>query len=63
MKGGNFNNFKIIIVAYLVITGFIIYKIYQIYKYGFVGYAKKRIEKRQRRADNLKNLVDDLNYN
>ena len=63
MKGGNLNNFKIIIVAYLVITGFIIYKIYQIYKYGFVGYAKKRIEKRQRRADNLKNLVDDLNYN
>jgi len=63
MKGGNLNNFKIIIVVYLVLTGFIIYKIYQIYRYGFVGYAKKRMEKRQRRADKLKNYVDDLQYN
>ena len=64
MRGEFSNTFKIVIVTYLVITGFfIIYKIYQIYKYGFVGYAKKRIEKRQRRADNLKNFVDDLHYN
>ena len=60
MKGGNFNNFNIIIVIYLTLTGFIIYKIY---KYGFVGYAKRRMEKRQRRADKLKNYVNNLEYN
>lgn len=54
------NFFKIVIVIYLALTGLIIYKIY---KYGFVGYAKKRMEKRQRRADNLKNYVNDLHYN
>jgi hypothetical protein len=60
MKGGNLNNFKIIIVVYLVLTGFIIYKIY---KYGFAGYAKRRMEKRQIRVDKLKNYVGDLQYN
>jgi hypothetical protein len=55
MKGGNLNNFKIVIGIYLALTGFIIY---QIYKYGFVGYTKRRMEKRQRRADNLKNLLE-----
>ena len=56
MKGGNLNNFKIIIVVYLVLTGFIIYKIY---KYGFAGYAKRRMEKRQRKADKLKEILNN----
>jgi hypothetical protein len=60
MKGGDLNNFKMIIFVYLTLTGFFIYKIYQ---YGFVGYAKRRMEKRQIRADKLKNYVNDLNYN
>ena len=60
MKGGDLNNFKMIIFVYLALTGFFIYKIY---RYGFVGYAKKRMEKRQRRADKLKNYVNNLEYN
>lgn len=54
------NYFKIVIVIYLALTGLFIYRIY---KYGFVGYAKRRMERRQRRVDNLKNYVDDLQYN
>ena len=55
MKGGNLNNFKIIIVVYLVLTCFIIYKIY---KYGFMGYAKRRMEKREQRVNKLKGFFD-----
>ena len=53
------NSFNIVIFIYLALTGLIVYRIYQ---YGFVGYAKKRMEKRQRRVDNLKHYVDDLQY-
>jgi hypothetical protein len=53
MKGGSLNSFKILIIIYLLLTSYLIYKIYQ---YGFVGYIKRKMEKRQRRTDRLKGL-------
>ena len=36
----------------------IVLYIYGIYKYGFVGYAKRRIENKQKRSDYLINLFE-----
>ena len=36
----------------------IVLYIYGIYKYGFVGYAKRRIANKQKRADYLINLFE-----
>ena len=33
--------------------------IYQVYKYGIIGYFKRRAERRRQRADRLKNIFHD----
>ena len=45
-----------ILFSYIIIFMALVFPLYRIYKYGLTGYFNKRLERRQRRNQQITNL-------